>query len=97
MNRENLTKRAEDVLEAIINFKINNDGLSPTLRDIMRVTDITSSSVVTYYLNKLEHQGFISRNPKISRGIQVVGGKWIYENPETKDVIRSLQEHGESL
>ena len=74
-----LTPRAQSVFDFIIKYKINNDGLSPTLRDIIGGTDITSTSIASYYLGILEGVGLIYCNPNISRGIQVVGGKWTYE------------------
>ena len=77
-----LTQRAQSVYDFIIKYKINNDGLSPTLREIMAGTDITSTSIASYYLGILEGVGLIHHNPNISRGIRVVGGKWSLEKDE---------------
>ena len=77
-----LTPRAQSVYDFIVQYKINNTGLSPTQREIVAGTDITAVSIVFYDLDILENAGLIYRNPKISRGIQVVGGKWSLEKDE---------------
>lgn len=41
----------------------------PTIREILANTNVTSSSVATYHLNRLEEEGFIERRPDLSRGI----------------------------
>jgi len=43
--------------------------LTPTIRELMKATGITSSSVVRYYLDKLEEAGLIERVPRVARGI----------------------------
>ena len=77
-----LTQRAQSVYDFIVQYKINNTGLSPTLREIIAGTDITSTSVVNYYLDRLEIAGLIYRNTKQHKGIRVVGGKWSLEKDE---------------
>ncbi len=77
-----ITQRAQSVYDFIVEYKTNNTGLSPSIRDIIKATDITSTSIVTYYLGILEGAGLIYCNPKMSRGIQVVGGKWSLEKDE---------------
>jgi SOS-response transcriptional repressor LexA len=67
------------IFQAIITHKQTNDGNSPTIRQLMDATGITSTSVVAYHLRKLETSGLISRNPFDSRAINVPGGKWVYE------------------
>lgn len=41
----------------------------PTIREILANTSVTSSSVATYHLNRLEEAGFIERRPDLARGI----------------------------
>jgi SOS-response transcriptional repressor LexA len=53
------------VLTAIRNSK----PLTPTIRELMTATGITSSSQVRYYLLKLETLGWIKRVPRAARGI----------------------------
>ena len=77
-----LIGRPKEVFDFIVQYKIDNTGLSPTQREIVAGTDITSLSIVFYYLDILEDAKLIYRNPNISRGIQVVGGKWSLEKDE---------------
>lgn len=74
----NLPATTKRVHEFIVAFMEENDGLSPTIREIGDATDISSTSVVSYHLGKLERAGVIwRRNDNISRGIVVVGAQWI--------------------
>ncbi|MFC1870515.1 transcriptional repressor LexA [Chloroflexota bacterium] len=47
-------------------------GYAPTVRDIARGCDISTSSVVQYHLNTLEEQGYIQRDPQVFRSIRLV-------------------------
>jgi repressor LexA len=67
-----LSKRQEAMLAYIEDF-IEHHSYPPTIRDIQRDLDISSTSVVDYNLNALEQRNFIRRNRNISRGIEIVG------------------------
>lgn len=56
----------------ICEFISDNEGLSPTLREIADGCFITRSNV-TRYLDKLEGQGRIRREPGLPRSIRLVG------------------------
>jgi hypothetical protein len=63
--------------------KSEHDGNSPTFREIMQGCGIPSTSMVLFYLNKLERQGLIRRpEPKVGNRfagrIEIVGGHWDY-------------------
>ncbi|HEY9152548.1 MAG TPA: transcriptional repressor LexA [Anaerolineales bacterium] len=45
----------------------------PSIREIGEGCDISSTSVVNYYLDQLEKNGYIERDRKISRGLRVTG------------------------
>jgi repressor LexA len=45
----------------------------PSIREIGENCDISSTSVVNYYLDQLEKNGYIERDRKISRGLRVTG------------------------
>jgi repressor LexA len=47
-------------------------GYTPTVRDIARGCNISTSSVVQHHLNKLEKEGYIHRDPKVFRSIRLV-------------------------
>ena len=51
------------------------EGYPPSIREIGEHTDISSTSVVNYYLEQLERWGYIERDRHISRGLRVVPDK----------------------
>jgi repressor LexA len=59
---------------------IERHSYPPTIRDIQRDLDISSTSVVDYNLNALEQRNFIRRNRNISRGIELVGRQPVAPN-----------------
>lgn len=59
-----------EVLEAIRRFK-SDHGYSPSMRDLMEMTGISSLSVVKYYLDQLEMDGLIRRDRNIARSIEI--------------------------
>lgn len=67
------------VLDFIITYKTNNDGNSPTMREISKGSGVKSTSNVDYILNQLEDGGFITRVSDSARSIIVTGGHWHYE------------------
>ena len=48
-------------------------GYPPSIREIGEATDISSTSVVTYYLKQLEEWGYIERDAKFSRALRLSG------------------------
>jgi repressor LexA len=48
------------------------NGYSPSLRDIMAGCGISSTSVASYNLNALEAEGHLKRRPGLSRGIRLL-------------------------
>ena len=65
----------EEVLAYIIKYKTDNDGNSPTIREIMSGCGIGSTSIVSYILRDLQDEGKL-RVIDGSRGIMVTGGHW---------------------
>lgn len=47
-------------------------GYPPSIREICEETNISSTSVVNYYLDQLENWGYIKREKNISRGITML-------------------------
>lgn len=68
--REGVEEQERRILECIRDF-IYERGYPPTVRDIARETGISSTSVVDYYLRRLERAGWIERDPRSSRGIRL--------------------------
>src|SRR5688572_26158138 len=69
---KDLSRRQRAILDFIAQFLDEND-YPPTIRDIQRDLDISSTSVVDYNLKVLESRNLIRRNRNISRGIELVG------------------------
>ena len=66
-----LSERQKRILVALERFQ-NQTGYPPSIREICEKTDISSTSVVNYYLEQLEEMGYIERDRRISRGVRVL-------------------------
>lgn len=51
--------RRESILDFVIHFKKQNNGIAPSVREIMEAVDISSTSMVNYHLERLERTGQI--------------------------------------
>lgn len=69
--RRGLSSRQQRMLEFIRDFYQEN-GFPPTVRDIQRACDISSTSVVDYNLRILQREGHIRRLPDVARGIELL-------------------------
>ncbi|MBI4234188.1 MAG: transcriptional repressor LexA [Chloroflexi bacterium] len=70
--RQKLSDKQERMLGFIRTF-IREQGYPPTIRDIQRGCEISSTSVVDYNLHILQREGYLRRSPDISRGIELLG------------------------
>lgn len=66
-----LSRRQQAMLDYIGHF-LDENTYPPTIREIQRDLNVSSTSVVDYNLNILEQRNLIRRNRNISRGIEVV-------------------------
>ena len=66
-----MTPRRKRILEFIQTFMEEN-GLPPTIRDIQKACDISSTSVVDYNLRLLDRDGYLNRRPEVARGIELL-------------------------
>lgn len=64
-----LSERQQNILQFVWEY-VQEHGRPPTIREIGKNVKITSTSVVTYNLNKLEQRGFLERDSDVSRGIR---------------------------
>ena len=67
---EHLSKRQRNILEFLSQY-IEEHGYPPSIREIGAATDTSSTSVVTYNLERLEERGYISRDREVSRGLKL--------------------------
>ncbi|MEE8357459.1 MAG: transcriptional repressor LexA [Anaerolineales bacterium] len=70
--RKQLKERHKQVLDVIQEFRAKH-GYAPSYREICARTDITSTSMVNYYLEQLEEMGYIERSENISRSLKIKG------------------------
>ena len=70
-NNKNISSRQEMILE-FINKKIKDEGYPPSVREIAKAVNLSSSASVHSHLKKLEALGFLKRNPSKPRAISVI-------------------------
>ena len=63
--------RRQRILDFIQTF-IEENGLPPTVRDIQKACEVSSTSVVDYNLRILDRDGFLNRRPDVARGIELL-------------------------
>jgi hypothetical protein len=75
----NMTNR---IFDYIVQYKRDNDGNSPSLRELVADCEAGGTSAARYHVLKLERQGRVTL-PAVGRprSIQVTGGRWTYEPP----------------
>ena len=69
--KRKLTDRQKQIL-GFIEEMVNRSGLPPTIREIGRKFNISSTNGVRSILDALEAKGFIRRQKLVSRGIELV-------------------------
>lgn len=67
----NLSVRELTILKYIVEFRAEK-GYAPSMREIGKALGIPSTSLISYYLDKLTAAGRIKRDPAVARGIVVV-------------------------
>jgi len=73
----------EQVFEFIVDYKRSHDGCAPSFEEIMDgVEGLSSTSVVSYWLDKLEADERIEMTAGQNRSIRVSDGRWEYEGRE---------------
>lgn len=71
---ENISSRQEKILK-FINKKIKESGYPPSVREIARAVNLSSSATVHSHLKKLEEKGYLKRNPSKPRAISLLSRK----------------------
>lgn len=66
-----LTPRREKIYTFICDF-VQEYGYPPTVREIAQEVNLSSTSSVAVHLNKLEKDGYIKRDPKKPRAIELL-------------------------
>jgi repressor LexA len=69
--RKKLPSRRQRILDFIQEF-IREEGIPPTVRDIQKACEVSSTSVVDYNLRLLNRDGYLNRRPEVARGIELL-------------------------
>lgn len=69
--RKKLSTRRQQILDFIHEF-IRENGIPPTVRDIQKACNVSSTSVVDYNLRLLGRDGYLNRRPDVARGIELL-------------------------
>ncbi len=67
--------RKPEIRERILEFirhSFDERGYAPTIRDIVKGCNLSSTSVAQHHLNTLEKEGRIHRDPQVVRSIQLM-------------------------
>ncbi|MFC1553017.1 transcriptional repressor LexA [candidate division KSB1 bacterium] len=65
-----LTKRQKEILE-FIQWKLTDQGYPPSFREVAAHFGIRSTNGVKVHYDALEKKGYIRRNPRLARGIEL--------------------------
>lgn len=68
---QGLSERHRKILDFLTHFQEEN-GYSPSIREIGDSINVKSTSLVDYYLTQLEQMGYIQRDDRVSRSIRVL-------------------------
>ena len=79
-----LSARQERMLDFIRQFR-SEHSYPPSIREIQKACEISSTSVVDYNLHILQREGYIRRSPDVSRGLELVGSE-SHDEPTTIQV-----------
>ena len=71
VSKNKMPPRRQRILEFVQTFYSEN-GIPPTVRDIQKACEISSTSVVVYNLDKLSQAGYLNRRPDVARGIEIL-------------------------
>ncbi len=65
-----MTEIQKKILEFLIEYKVKK-GMPPTLAEIAKYFGYKNRATVQQHLQAIEKKGFIKRNPRLSRGIEL--------------------------
>lgn len=76
-----LTASQRRVFQFIVSYKLENDGTSPTLREVMVGAGYRSTGSCNRTIKQLAAKGFIKIDYPHSRTIRVMGGSYSFQPP----------------
>jgi repressor LexA len=69
--QKGLNDKHKRILEVLERYT-DQHGYPPSIREMCSRANISSTSVANYYLDRLEEQGYIERDRRVSRGVRVI-------------------------
>lgn len=84
-----LTVRQKKILDAI-STAIEEYGYPPSMREIGDIVGLASLSSVTHQLSRLEEMGYIRRDPKRPRAIEILTDDDIADEPKPETSVITL-------
>jgi repressor LexA len=74
-NKQELTAKQREILDAVQDW-IGERGRPPTLREMAQRMGVSSTNAIRDHLRVLESKGYLKREARLSRGLEVIrGGK----------------------
>ena len=86
--QKGLSDKHKRVLEVLERYS-EQHGYPPSIREMCSRANISSTSVANYYLDRLEEQGYIERDRRVSRGVRVIKS---YTEPGVLDKAEEMVE-----
>lgn len=78
---EALSERQQNILKFVGEY-ITENGYPPSIREIGDATGTSSTSVVSYNLERLEEKGYLSRDREVSRGLKLTPDARVHIMPD---------------
>jgi repressor LexA len=100
--KKGLSERQKKILKVLEVFQVNT-GYPPSIREICDQANISSTSVVNYYLDQLQEMGYIERDNRVSRGIRLIKplseaeGSTVAPVAGVKTAVASLKQSAQAL
>jgi repressor LexA len=93
---KDLSERQKKILDVLARFQ-EQFGYPPSIREICDQANISSTSVVNYYLEQLEGMGYIQRDGRVSRGIRLIKPLADIESSVFSHAAESIRQSVEEL
>jgi len=83
-NRQELTAKQREILDAVQAW-VEQNGRPPTLREMAQRMGVSSTNAIRDHLRVLESKGYLKREARLSRGLEVIRGGRADDAPERNE------------
>ena len=81
-----MKKKKDELLLDFIKEYIRDNCYPPTVREMCHAINVSSTSTISYYLDKLEQNNLIKKNPNKNRALEVVDNDMeLYDNNQSNN------------